>query len=137
MVRALLKTTPFKSVFGKPWNEAQGGAAEGWAPTSNSSFNIVPKNYFGGLIPMNQVSCMECHESAGRHVDNFDPQLDRAAGIVSDPSDAPRSRTWYNFIPGNDGILSFHPFDARKVAQGASATSQSFVDCLKRSGLMR
>lgn len=137
VVRALLKTTPFKSVFGKPWTEGQNGASEGWAPTSNSSFSIVPKNYFGGFIAMNQVSCMKCHESAGRHVDNFDPKLDRAAGIVSDPEDAPRSRTWYNFIPGNDGILSFHPYDAKKVAQGAAASTQSFAECLKRSGLVK
>jgi hypothetical protein len=137
IVAALLKNAPFKSVFGKPWNKGQNGSGDGWAPTSSSSFNIVPKNYFGGLIPTTQSACLKCHDTAGKHVDNFDPRRDPASGITSAPDDAPRARTWYDFVPGNDGILSWHPFDPRQVSGNGIARPSSFIDCMKNSGLLK
>lgn len=135
IVRKLLKETPFKSVFGQPWISAQAGKPAGWAPTTKSNFNIVPKNYFAAYIPMTQDGCMKCHDSAGRHVDNFDPHPSQM--FASAPGDARRSRTWYNFIPGNDGILSFHPFSVPAVANGAIANSRALNQCLIANGLIR
>jgi hypothetical protein len=134
IVRKLLMETPFKSVFGQPW---AAGPPPGWAPTSRTDFNIVPRNYFAGFIPMNQNGCMKCHDSAGRHVDQFDPDPQRGQMYAPDPSDAPRPRTWYNFIPGDDGILSFHPFSARAVSGQAQAASSSVDPCWSQNGLVR
>ncbi len=133
LVRRLLMGTPFKSVFGQPWNA---GPPPGWAPTSTSDFNIVPKNYFGGFIPMNQNGCMKCHDSAGRHVDNFDPGPGQMFSPASDDSQS-RPRTWYNFIPGDDGILSFHPFSASAVGHKGGADRSSVDPCWIQSGLFR
>jgi len=132
LVRKLLMETPFKSVFGQPWNV---GPPPSWAPTSGSDFNIVPRNYFGGFIPMNQNGCMKCHDSAGRHVDNFEPGPGQM--FAPDPGDQRRPRTWYNFIPGDDGILSFHPFSADAVANKRAVSRSSVDPCWVQSGLFR
>lgn len=121
IVSKLLKTTQFKSVFGRPWIKSATTGEQGWAPLSNQSFSIVPKDFFGAFVPMTQRGCTSCHSSAGRHVDNFDP--DRTLMFAPAPNDAPRPRTWYNFIPGNDGILSFHPFSTQAIANPISIVS--------------
>jgi hypothetical protein len=132
VVKTLLTTTPFKSVFGKPWIK---GPPPAWAPTSRYDFNIVPKYYFGAFVPMTQQACMKCHEAAGKQVDNFDPPTN--VMFAPAPDDQPRARTWYNFIPGNDGILSFHPFDKDAVKRNAYINSNTINSCLTKSKLFR
>lgn len=135
LVRELLMKTPFKSVFNQPWSPGKAGTEPAWAATSNSNFNIFPRNYFAAFIPMNQNGCMKCHDSAGRHVDNFDPgpgQMNASA-----PNDVPRARTWYNFIPGDDGILSFHPFSAQAIATHGAAGPGSLDPCWQQKGLLQ
>lgn len=132
LVKAALSKTPFKSVFDKPWTT---GANPSWAPTTQSDFSIVPKNFFGGLVPMNTQSCTKCHDSAGRHVDNFDPTRNQMYAPA--PNDAPRPRTWYNNIPGDDNILSFHPWSKQAVESGARTDRNALNDCLVRNGLVQ
>lgn len=135
VVKTLLTTTPFKSVFGKPWIK---GPPPAWAPTSRSDFNIVPKFYFGAFIPLTQQACMKCHDSAGRHVDNFDPKRDRGGMFAPAPGDVQdRPRTWYDHIPGNDGILSFHPFSKQAVDTNAYVNQNAINSCLTKSKLFK
>jgi hypothetical protein len=65
--------------FGKPETRA-----------TASDFSIVPKNFIGGFIPVNNESCMRCHEDAGNVVN-----------LVGDTR-------WR--LQGSDAIFSFHPF---------------------------
>jgi hypothetical protein len=134
VVRKLLKTSPFQSVFNKPWIPADGTGPAGWAPTTRSDFNIVPKSYFAAFIPMTQESCTKCHDSAGRHVDNFEPAPDQM--FAPSPDDRQRPRTWYNFIPGDDTNLSWHPFSADSVRQGAIIGPRAFEQCLVQNRLI-
>lgn len=135
VVRRLLKETPFKSVFGKPWLEAKGSTPAGWAPTSNSNFNIVPKNYFGAFIPMNQKSCMNCHDSAGRHVNYFDPDSSQMFAPIA--GDIQRPRSWYNYMAGNDTINSLHPFTKQSVQRGAPADTNAVDPCLVKAQIFQ
>jgi hypothetical protein len=129
LVRRLLTTTPFKSVFGKPWVSDDGSGTAGWAPTSASDFNIVPKNYFGAFLPTNRTACMNCHSDAGGHVDNFNP----TEKLPHDRDDAVRNRTWYGPVPGSDGIFMSW-WDRSKV--GSSASFQSLHPCLQRGAFV-
>ena len=131
VVKALLTQTPFKSVMGQPW---AAGAFPGWAATADSDFHIVPKKYFGAFIPTSTRGCMHCHDSAGRHVDNFEPA--RSQMFAPEPSDLRRPRTWYDMIPGDDGILSFHPFSVKAVKEGEKANLDAVNPCLKNAHLL-
>lgn len=133
VVRELLTRTPFKSVEGIPWIS---GRPPGWAPTSNSDFNIFPKDYFGAFLGLKEASCVRCHSGAGKHVDNFEPNPKLGQIYAPAPNDAPRARTWYNRLPGDDGILSFHPFSLEAVAEHRPATDKSIRSCLTDSGLV-
>jgi hypothetical protein len=141
LVRAVLTKTRFKSVFARPWSQSASGN-HGWAPMSNREFNFVPKDFFGAFIPMTQVGCTSCHSSAGRHVDQFDP--DASVMYAPSPDGAPRPRTWYNFIPGNDGILSFHPFSEQAISsetpivspQSRTVTTSVIETCMIQDGIL-
>lgn len=128
---AVLSKTAFKSVFNRPWISGENAS---WAPTAQGASSLVPHQFFGGLIPMTQKSCMNCHDSAGRHVDNFDPHPSQM--YASAPGDARRARTWYNGVRGDDGILSFHPFSADAVARGANTDANALNRCLVENGLV-
>ncbi len=117
VVEKLLRETPFRSVFGQAW--FSGDAGKAWAPVNAAAGpSIVPEGYLGAFLPMTRASCSKCHDAAGRHVDGFDPVREQMYDPA--PNDAPRARTWYNFIPGNDGILSFHPFSEEAVQSGGN-----------------
>ncbi|MBI3295481.1 MAG: hypothetical protein HYZ71_12215 [Deltaproteobacteria bacterium] len=129
--QALLTETPFKSVFGKPWTKAN---PPGWAPTSSSEGSLVPKAYFAGFLPMTETACMKCHETAGRHVNNFDPSAKQMFDPIAE--DTPRPRSWYFFVQGADGILSFHPFEPRAIRERRAAGRENVRECLVQSGLV-
>ncbi len=117
VVAKLLKETPFRSVFGQAWFKE--GAATAWAPFAPASgASVVPRGYLGAFLPLTYGGCMNCHAAAGRHVDRFDPVREQMYDPA--PNDAPRPRTWYHFIPGDDAILSFHPFSEAAVQRGAN-----------------
>lgn len=135
LVEALLTRTPFKSVFGKPWTQ---GPPPGWAPTTQSHSSIVPKNYAGGLIPLTQEACMKCHDSAGRTVDHFDPKREDGQMFAPQPNDnQSRPRTWYDFVQGDDSILSFNPYSPSAVKNSALSDVNAINPCLKKHGLIQ
>lgn len=105
-----------------------------WSPSTHSEHSIVPKDNFEALIPVNQESCMHCHADAGIHVDNVEPHPQQM--YAPSPTDAPRPRTWYNFVPGFDSILGFNPWSGEAVARGAPANRSSLNRCLLESGLV-
>jgi hypothetical protein len=92
LVKDLLTKTPFVSAYGETWKAAGGRAA--FAPTTQSTSSIVPVNYEGGLVAVNEQSCSQCHKDAGRAINDFEP-----AAIL------------YGDIWGEDQIFSFHPYD--------------------------
>lgn len=78
----------FVNVLGQEWHN------DSHAPTTNSDFHIIPKNYQAATIAVSSNSCMRCHESTLKHASDFEP-----------------FRDWYGRVRGSDGIFSFHPFD--------------------------
>lgn len=92
IVIKLLRSTTFSSALGTTWRGS--GEYAPHAPTTNSEFHIVPKDYKGGHIEVSSKSCMRCHSGTNLHVDEFDVRRD-----------------WYGRVRGSDGIFSFHIFD--------------------------
>jgi hypothetical protein len=97
LAAALLASTEFKNCLGEVWRNH-----DCYAPTTESEFHIVPKNYDGTFVGSDDTSCKKCHESAGKHVSEF------------------QSRDWYGFACAGDQIISFHPFDPRCIIDDAS-----------------
>ena len=98
VVYDLLLNTPFVSALGSDWKPGLDQESPA-APTTKARFHIVPKNYLGGFVSVDSKSCMRCHETTNRHVDEFDQRRD-----------------WYGRIRGSDGIFSFHPFAAESIS---------------------
>lgn len=97
LVEKLLKV-PFRSILGLHWRSNKQG--ECFAPSTESRFHIVPKNYTGYLVETSATSCTTCHDSVGVHARDFDA-----------------NRDWYGHVRGSDnlakggGIFSFHIFE--------------------------
>lgn len=90
---------PFQSVAGMKWK----GDAD--APSNESEYvNLVPPNYHGTFVGSDRVSCMGCHDSAGRHATEF------------------QDRGWYGRVRGSfsEGILSWHPVEPSSIAYNGS-----------------
>src|SRR5260370_23541611 len=94
LVEKLLTQTPFKSVLGQPWRQSLESDTQCHAPTTESGFHIVAKNYRGAFLDVTSRKCMTWHETAGMHADDFQP-----------------GRDWYGRVRGSDGIFSFHIFE--------------------------
>jgi hypothetical protein len=97
LVKDLLTRTVFVSAYGETWKAAGGTSA--FAPTSSSLASIVPDNYEGGILPVNEQACSQCHKDAGRAINDFEP-----AAVL------------YGDIWGEDQIFSFHPYDQDQYA---------------------
>lgn len=98
LVRELLTTTPFASAYDTAWKI--NGTKVAYAPTTASSFSIVPNNYEVGVIQVTDDSCMRCHREAGRLVSEFNSDL-----------------YLYGELWGMDGIFSFHPYDESEFSR--------------------
>jgi hypothetical protein len=116
LVRELLTTTPFVSAYGVPWKKE--GDKVAWAPTTTSTFSIVPQNYEAGLLEVSEKSCARCHQDAGRPVRHFN-------------SDA----ILYGDIWGEDGIFSFHPWDQDRI-RGAGSENRAVRSSFSQSGVV-
>lgn len=99
-VRALLGT-PFKRINGHQW-APEASAFPSWAPTTNSDFSIVPKNYFAAMVRTRQSNCMDCHKDTGLTADEIGPD----------------DRYWHGRVRGSDNIFTLHPFSADSVQNG-------------------
>jgi hypothetical protein len=95
LVADLLSSSPFLSVEGKVWKAK--GKQETYAASTKAAFSVVPSNYDGGLIQVNEVSCNRCHQDAARPIGEFNEftQL-------------------YGEIWGEDHIFTWHLFDENK-----------------------
>ncbi|HIF32024.1 MAG TPA: hypothetical protein EYG57_19900 [Planctomycetes bacterium] len=98
LVDQLLRHRPFHSVRGEEWRRDDSGNVT-YAPTTEADDHIIPRGYRGGFIEISRSSCMRCHETANRHVRDFQA-----------------SRDWYGRIRGGDGIFSFHPFSLESIS---------------------
>ncbi len=91
-VRKLLNRK-FKNALGAEWRKANPTTH---APTTESDFHIVPKNYMASAVEVSTKSCNRCHDSIGKEASDFT-----------------RGREWYGHVRGSDTIFSFHPFDPK------------------------
>lgn len=95
----LLTQTPFTSVEGKIWKE--NGKLETYAPSSQTDFNIVPKNYELGMVAVNEISCNRCHTEVSHRLGDFENDLQL-----------------YGEIWGEDRIFTWHPFQVKREIFG-------------------
>jgi hypothetical protein len=91
ILKELLREATFQSVEGSVWKES--GGLRAFAPTTDASFHVVPRNYNGGLLEVSQENCHRCHENAGR------PFRDYYDNILA-----------YGELWGGDDAFSWHPF---------------------------
>ena len=98
LVKELLTQTTFVTAYGETWKA--GGGLSTFAPTTSERVSVVPDHYKGGMLAVNEASCMRCHKETGRHLVDFSPSF---SSIVL-----------YGEMWGRDGIFSFHPFDESK-----------------------
>lgn len=118
LVEELLQTTPFSSCEGEYWRVGLNRRAT-HAPTTQAAWHIIPRNYDGGFISVDQASCARCHASANRHVDDFD-----------------FGRDWYGRVRGSDRIFSFHPFDPATVSANGYPMPVRMRSELVQAGLL-
>ena len=59
-----LLATPFTSARDAVWKTS--GALTTYAATTQAGFQIVPRNYDGGFLRVDDATCNRCHENAGR-----------------------------------------------------------------------
>jgi hypothetical protein len=112
LIASLLRDTTFKSVKGKVWKTD--GVQETYAPASSSDFNIVPKGYELGMIPVNEVSCNRCHQSTGVQLGHLDKELQLYGEMWGED----RIFTWHLFEPNRKIYGTFDEVDgSRRINQ--------------------
>lgn len=98
LVTELLASTPFRETLGEVWRTAAsrtkpgGGEVQAASYTSRAGWHIAPVRYRGGIVGESSFDCDSCHLAAGNLPKNV--------------------QTWTGRIRGDDGVLSFHPFEA-------------------------
>lgn len=117
LVARLLTETPFQSAVGTSWRER--GELAAAAPMSRAAFHVVPANYDGAFVPVDQESCNRCHENIGDHADRFD-----------------FARDWYGRVRGSDGIFSFHPFELGTLSDNGFGRPVQMRQRLVQAGLL-
>lgn len=91
LLHELMRRTPFSSSKDVAWKQHEGLTA--YAPTAQGRPSIVPPNYNGGLVAVNDDSCDRCHRDAGR------PFRDYYPNIIA-----------YGELWGQDEVFTWHPF---------------------------
>lgn len=102
LIGELLSSTTFKSTEGAIWKEH--GGLETYAPSSEGDFQIVPRGYEMGMIPVNEVSCNRCHEQTGRALGTFEGDIVLYGEVWGED----RAFTWHLFEPNR---YIFNTFD--------------------------
>jgi hypothetical protein len=118
LVGELLTSTTFNSALGAVWREGTNDTLT-FAPTTDEPFHVVPAKYDAGFISVDRESCLRCHETVSKRVDEFE------AG-----------RDWYGRIRGSDGIFSFHPFDPGSISYNGYGQSVSMRQELIDAGVL-
>lgn len=114
----LLKTTPFQSSHSRRWAENENGIYS-VAPTTRDSFHVIPANFDGGFIDVDETSCLRCHDTVAKNVRNFEP-----------------FRDWYGRIRGSDGIFSFHPFSPGSISHNGEGVPIHIRGEFLRAGIV-
>ena len=118
-----LLSEPFQDVAGETWLQTADG--KGYAPTTESSFSIVPRNYTGSHVPITAKACMQCHETSGMHTNQI----------------GPLQRDWYGYAagggPGGGEILSFHIFDPSCISHNGFGQGVRLRTELLQAGMLR
>jgi hypothetical protein len=113
LVHDLLTKTEFKNCTNESFYDEDGKVV--FAPTSNSEFNIVPKNYQATFLGTDAQSCKNCHEHSGSSATLWD-----------------FSRDWYGNLQLGDNIFSMHIFDKSGIstngAPGRNILNKTFVN---------
>lgn len=117
IVAKLLKE-PFKSALGQEWIKVDD--EEGFAPTTQSNFSIVPKNYDGAFLKVDSKACMTCHDGVMKNADDFE-----------------NKRDWYGRVRGSDGIFSFHIFDPGSISDNGFSHWPKLRKSLVEKGLLK
>jgi hypothetical protein len=92
LVKSLLKDAGFRSAAGTSWKTNGSRSTNG--ATTSANYSIVPKNYDGGVFPIDDVFCRRCHQDAGRQIGNFHDDL-----------------VAYGELWGEDETFSWHPYE--------------------------
>lgn len=112
LVHDLLTTTPFVDCTNESFYDD--GDKVVFAPTSRSSFNIVPKNYEATFLGTDAQSCTNCHEHSGSSATLWD-----------------FGRDWYGNLQLGDNIFSMHIFDKSGISTnggpGRNILNKEFV----------
>lgn len=102
-----------------PFKEVQGEWKEGcFSPTTKEAYHIVPAKYRASHVPVDNVTCMQCHKETNAHVRKFQV-----------------GRDWYGFVRGSDGIFSLHPFSASSISHNGFTIPVSFNKKLVDEGI--
>ena len=102
ILRELLVETPFRSARGATWKTS--GSLTAYAPTSRSGFSIVPRDYAGGFLRVDDATCDRCHRDAGR------PFRDWYPDIIA-----------YGELWGEDESFTWHPFETSRFVDSRGA----------------
>lgn len=115
LVHDLLTKTKFKNAVGEYWK------GQSLAPSlKGNGFSIIPPKYDATFIGNEPESCFRCHESTSSHVNEFHI-----------------GRDWYGFVPGSDGILSFHPISLDSISYKNRKLPVRLREEFVKSGLVR
>jgi len=118
LVTRLLTRSPFHSALGQEWQVVNGIA--GHAASTKADFHVVPRGYTAAFFSVDSKGCMACHDSAGKHADDFEP-----------------FRDWYGRVRGDDRIFSFHIFDPGSIDYNGISRQVRFRPELVNAGLLR
>ncbi len=99
ILQALLLEVPYRSTRGQVWKEQ--GALIAHAATTAASFHVVPRDYDGGFLAVDDDTCTTCHRDAGR------PFKDWYDNVLA-----------YGELWGNDEVFSWHPFENATFVNG-------------------
>ena len=92
ILKELLLETPFRSAKEIAWKT--NGTKRTWAATTNAWFSVVPAQYDGGFLHVDDATCNKCHRDAGR------PFRDWYSNILA-----------YGELWGEDASFTWHPFE--------------------------
>ena len=104
----------FVNVLGQEWHN------DSHAPTTDSEFHIIPKNYRAATIAVNSKSCIRCHDSILKHANDFD-----------------FARDWYGRVRGSDGIFSFHPFEPSSISYNGIYQGEKIRDAFIKNRIVK
>jgi hypothetical protein len=95
---------PFQDVTNSWWSKER----DSFAPMSNQSFSVFPKDYAVGLLKsVDSSSCSDCHRQTQISVLN----------LIPNDKNIQRNFKSVGNIRGSDGVFTWYPFDKKVIGQ--------------------